>query len=424
MRVFIVASVSAIIAASGAASPFRIEPPAPDTHSFISITIGGAWKDTCVPHNAQMTILGSTITIVASAVLLGGGCGQAITLWEETVYPGVLAPATYDVRAFIDTNSGRIELGRTQLTVRAAEPFRAFPSGAPISGGTEVRLVSDNAWTGTLVTFGDAPPVEATPVGPKSLVVTAPSHAAGTVDIVVGSLTAVHAFTFYDPSAPPDRSIFEPLLFPVAFTGGGAHDSSWVTDNFIDAPAFDPTTFYESLPCSGCSSVAKQLVRLEANDPSGLLLHVARGTAGSLALSSRIRDLSRQAQSAGTAIPIVRERDWRLRALRLINIPNDDRVRMTLRVWSDHDAPVTVFISLGAPGAPSEASTTRTLTRDRDGVALYAQIDLDALSARVRSDQARYVRIQSSDGDPDVRLWALISITNNDTQHVTIISPQ
>lgn len=399
------------------ASAVLIQPAAPDTHSFVTVTIGGAWPDACVPAGTDTTIQGDAITIVVhQSVSIDTGCLTLITPWQQTADIGLLPPGTYNVHALIQQDNGHVtDLGTQRLTVRPAQPFRAYPPGAPVSGGTQVRLVSSNPWPTNQVVFGDSSVVTATYYG-TTLFVTAPPHAAGTVDIKVGTATATRAFTYYDPSDPPDPSIFEPVLFPIAFAGAGAYGSSWVTDNTISAPSTQAATFFELNPVT-------KLFRLDTTDPAGVLVHAGRGTIDSAALSSRIRDLSRQAESAGTQIPVVRESDWRLGTVRLTDIPSDPRFRTMLRIWSDHSRPYSVLVEASVKGRAQFASVEVGLTPAANGL-LYAQMDLGELVARIPSADPRDVTVNALAYDPDLRLWALVSVTNNDTQQVTAIGPQ
>ena len=399
------------------ASAILIEPTAPDTHSFVTVSIGGAWPDACVPAGTETSFVGSTFTIVVHQSLsIDSGCLTVVTPWQQTAELGLLQPGTYTVHALIQQDNGHVtDLGSPRFTVRPAQPFRAFPPGAPTTGGTEVRLVSSNPWPTNQVTFGDMPAVSATYYG-TTLFVTAPPHAAGTVDIRVGTATATRAFTYYDPSDPPDPSIFEPVFFPIAFTGPGAYGSSWVTENSISAPSTQGATFFELSP-------VKKLFRLDTTDPAGVLVHAGRGTIDSAALSSRIRDLSRQAESAGTEVPVVRERDWRLGGVRLTNIPADPHGRTMLRIWSEHSRPYSVLVEASVKGRAQFASVEVALSTQSNGLQ-YSQLDITELVVRIPSPDPRDVTITALAYDPDLRLWALATITNNTTQQVTAIWPQ
>ena len=76
----------------------------------------------------------------------------------------------------------------------------ASPTAGPTAGGTSVTLVGFNAGSATAVTFGGIPATNLIPVAANVIVVTAPAHAAGAVDIVLttsgGSATLVNGYTY------------------------------------------------------------------------------------------------------------------------------------------------------------------------------------------------------------------------------------
>jgi hypothetical protein len=53
----------------------------------------------------------------------------------------------------------------------------------------------------------------------------------------------------------------------------------------------------------------------------------------------------------------------------------------------------------------------------------FGSMDLSSALKQLRQGERATVRITPGGADPDTRIWAMISITNNETQHVTIISP-
>lgn len=66
------------------------------------------------------------------------------------------------------------------------------------------------------------------------------------------------------------------------------------------------------------------------------------------------------------------------------------------------------------------STETIVLTAGRGVRPLYAERMLDAYDRGVDSDRLR-VEIEPATGQPPV--WAFVSVTNNETQHVTAITP-
>jgi hypothetical protein len=158
-------------------------------------------------------------------------------------------------------------------------------------------------------------------------------------------------------------------------------------------------------------------------NPWGHLLYAMRGTTGSVDFASRVRDNSRQALTAGTEVPIARERDFRGQ-LRFLNVPVDSRYRVMLRLWSLGDFPqfIVNVDSLALDVAPL------SVTRIPATAMWFGSIDVTSLVSK-GSTNPTSVLVYPSGYSTCCRslafppIWGMLSITNNDTQQVTIISP-
>jgi hypothetical protein len=258
---------------------------------------------------------------------------------------------------------------------------------------------------------------------------------------------------------PPYERVLIPIVVntPIA----GAFGSLWQTFFTVRNDA-DQAVVVESLPegpCTFCPPVPPHqtiALGITAPDPnSGTFLYVGSPGLGKVTLSLRVQDLSRQALTWGTSIPVVRERNAFTGKLQLLDIPVDNRFRLALRVY-DIDPPasrqvrVRVFTNMSSPyyQAPVDSSTplvdtTVTLTpkfaqgSDRfadqpgtsmigDLVAAYPQLtSVPPLRPGVEGlDTTPRIRIEMDPMTQGVRFWAFVSVTNNETQHVTVIAPQ
>ena len=118
-----------------------------------------------------------------------------------------------------------------------------------------------------------------------------------------------------------------------------------------------------------------------------------------------------------------RETSW---DLSILDIPADDRFRRTLRLYDIDGAERNVTILVRPMGSAAAAEvtaadlTTGCTTAACDAPA-YAVVDLDPL---VKKLGATRVRVQVVSRLHDARLWAMVTTTNNDTQHVTAYTPQ
>lgn len=322
------------------AETIRFDPPNPSESRSVDAFVVGVWPDGCVPLVKSVVITSTTITLHLDATPpLGVFCSQA-TPYRRTFHLGVLPTGGYTVILVADQGDTSTELARGPLIVRDTETLSIAPYAVPESGG---QIVIGNPFflTAATVTIGGVT-VPASSDVDGLLIATAPPHAAGAVDVVVnssgGTVTSRAGLIYYD-AASADPAVFEPILFPLSFQGPGALGSQWTTESFIvnnGSQAF----FRDALPCDGCSTTFGAAIKQLTNDsnPWGHVLYAMRGTADALVFASRIHDTSRQAQTAGTEVPVVHERDFRGQ-LSFLNVPSDRRYRVTLRVWSLVDYP-------------------------------------------------------------------------------------
>jgi len=411
----------------GSSGNIRFDPPNATSHHSVDAIVSGIWPDGCVPSAKSVVVTGSTITLHLKADLPPDvGCPQSLTQYSRTFHLDVLPPDRYTVIAVADQNGVSFEQVRAPLIVRDSETLSILPYAVPITGGP-IAIASPFFLTGATVTI-DGATVPVNSNVDSQLLANAPPHAAGAADIVVnstaGTVSSKAALIYYDPAAA-DPAVFEPILFPLSFQGPGAFGSQWVTDSFIFSDG-STAFFRDPVPCSGCSTSislgSKQLT--SDGNPWGHVLYAMRGTTGLLTFASRIRDTSRQTQTAGTEVPIVRERDFRGQ-LHFLNVPSDARYRATLRLWSLGDFPQ--FIVQVDPGTNLIAPLSVTPI---PGTSMYfGSADVTSLLSQAKTTPVRVTVFPS--GYPSSltpvlfpQIWGMLSITNNDTQQVTILSPQ
>ncbi|HXH92209.1 MAG TPA: hypothetical protein VNN25_11560, partial [Thermoanaerobaculia bacterium] len=214
------------------------------------------------------------------------------------------------------------------------------------------------------------------------------------------------------------------ILFPLSFQGPGAFGSQWTTESFLSSSG-SAAYFRDPLPCAGCSSTFTLGTSRLTNDgnPWGHVLYALRGTTGSLELASRIRDTSRQAITAGTEVPVVRERDFRA-LLRFMNIPVDPKYRVTLRLWALGDYPQ---YSVGVDAVPALQNGI-SLTRITGTSMWFGSMDVTSMIKLADGNPTNLLVTPWPNGGtnllPAPPIWGMLSITNNDTQQVTIVSSQ
>lgn len=141
-----------------------------------------------------------------------------------------------------------------------------------------------------------------------------------------------------------------------------------------------------------------------------------------LALNLRVTDSSTAPHAAGVEIPLVRPSDFASLVL-LSPVPLNGHSRLKLRIYGGSIGEGPVQATVRASGATTNRDVmTRTVTvqgGDRNSpprFPSYAELDLPASSA---GDDALRLEIASSGA-----VWAFVSVTDDVSQDVTIITPQ
>ena len=141
----------------------------------------------------------------------------------------------------------------------------------------------------------------------------------------------------------------------------------------------------------------------------------------------RVQDVSRQSETWGTEIPVVRESDALTGATDLMDIPLGPEFRSLLRIYDFAPGVHAVRMRMfrlpdemePADADPLIAEWELTLGHGGDPrFPGYAQLMLPTtvVGERVRAEIAPLAE--------GMRFWAFVSVTNNATQHITVITPQ
>jgi hypothetical protein len=273
----------------------------------------------------------------------------------------------------------------------------------------------------------------------------------GTVDVRVliegkGEATLADGFRFTNsPDPDPLNSGWVLVPLTTAREVRGANGSVWQTQLRVfnnsawplepDGPLCNPVIL---APC------VQQV--LDPNETATLDLYPGsiEGTDGAFLwmpnpllrtavhMSLRVRDISENALSWGTSVPVVWPEQFATRQV-IIDIPTDARYRGMLRIYSSGSAPQTVEYRVFRENqqAPVLEGTVllhgivHPLPDPMPDHPAYAQIDL--LTPQVRAAGERvWVEVYNM-GDnvspPPPSVWAFVSVTNNDTQQITTMLP-
>ncbi|HEX9160924.1 MAG TPA: IPT/TIG domain-containing protein [Thermoanaerobaculia bacterium] len=314
------------------------------------------------------------------------------------------------------------------------------PSSGPAAGGTVVTVKGSGFAACPIcsppflptVFFGSVA-AKTTLVDAETLQAVTPAHPPQTVTVIVnqfnGRVTVPNAFTYTGDI----NDAFEPILLPVFSPPiHGAFGSEFQTlATAANRVGIEPIfVFGVDQSCFAPPPLGPlpfgDFVIVDANDFSaglttcssgpGRLLYVDKAHASAVTFNLRVRDLSRNAESHGTEIPIVRRSDFTTERISLLNVPIEDGFRNTLRIYAlaPTSAVVTVLgqrqtIAL-QPGAnafePAFAQFSNFPTPAEAG--FFGDIRVD---------------VEQPFGAVGVPIWAFITVTNNQTQEITTITP-
>jgi hypothetical protein len=242
-------------------------------------------------------------------------------------------------------------------------------------------------------------------------------------------ITLVLLFASLPAVAQIDPAL-ERILLPVATVDTpGAFGSLWHTE-FWARNDGDTGGFIMPLARSEASltphvDMQPPIFLASPGFPPGQFVFVRRIDAPKLRFNLRIRDISRETQTWGTEIPVVREDEFYTGSLTLMNVPTGTRFRQTLRIYAVSPTPAVVrmrVVPLQSVNAIADEDVELAAGDSLGMVPAYLQISLSERFPNLAASQP--VRIELQAAKPDLELWAFVTVTNNDTQEVTTATPQ
>lgn len=270
-----------------------------------------------------------------------------------------------------------------------------------------------------------------------------------TVESVVRSCVAAIIIAVTWISSARAQPTLEKFLVPVSVyqPTPGANGSQWTTSLLVRNKSSIPVrlggVFVDCGGIGSCggaidlvSGASYEVLPTLDGGSQASILYVPAGRSADLTFTLRVQDLSRQSQTWGTTVPVVNESQFRPEGVLLLDVPVSASFRNNLRIYEiDGQSPTDVIVRVFAiaPARPNITElpppdrllgeTVVTLGRGRpDQTPSYAQIANLSEIANVAS--VSRVCIQVVPRTPGVRIWSFVSITNNETQHVTVITPQ
>jgi hypothetical protein len=251
------------------------------------------------------------------------------------------------------------------------------------------------------------------------------------VALMAGSLFA------QQPEPTPSERVLLPILTPPV---PGAFGSEFHTELRI-ANDSENVVFLLGLDGNRCSPLCLPTPfpltldpneelgpeEITLNGSPGRFVFIAADQVSSVAMNLRVHDVTRDGLNYGTEIPIVREQDFRTNRITFVGVPTDARFRNTLRIYGD--SPIDVLVTVGDL-PPVRLRLTGGFTFP-GGLGLPEFFKPAYVAFNSFPTGIAPVRV-TVEADPDfisllpieVPLWAFITVTNNDTQVISTITPQ
>ncbi|HEX6086640.1 MAG TPA: IPT/TIG domain-containing protein [Thermoanaerobaculia bacterium] len=315
--------------------------------------------------------------------------------------------------------------------------YTITPSRGPVAGGTEVRITSREdlgGWPYALI-FGETP-VPAVLADSHTLLATTPAHLPGTVPVTIfqydfGIATDL-TFTFEGEA----EEAFDRLLLPVFVPPiRGAFGSEFRTDLRISldrsatarVPIYgvmDPKIYGANVPWE-LDEDPRSLRIEEGFGTPGRFIYVPKGRAKELSMNLRAYDVSRASSNYGTQIPIVPSSafatDGYSSKIGIIGVPTSPPFRSKLRIYGTPESGAALDVDIEMHGVTEMRRVDLIPTGDLYTPG-YAELDLpDGGIVNV------WIRVHTPPISallPAPDIWAFVSVTNNETQHITTITPR
>jgi hypothetical protein len=282
--------------------------------------------------------------------------------------------------------------------------------------------------------FGGVASPQVTVVSATVMRAVTPPHAEDVVEVEVRLFTLSYKSSFSFGYIRPR----EELLIPIALDIPGAHGSRWMTDVWVFNDSDETINLFSEvcnfiglvIPCGNKMLVAGHgalqlpiAARRYADDP-GLYLSPPTDIASRLHFSIRVHNTA-QPDDIGFEVPVARRTDFRKGRLDIVNVPVSDRFRSLLRIYDEMRtlvASVTVrAFDMNTGAFLAQRKLSQFLPTD--GPSRATLLLHDFLAAPELRGHAS-VRIEIEEADPNASLWALLTLTDNTNERVTVLTSQ
>lgn len=228
----------------------------------------------------------------------------------------------------------------------------------------------------------------------------------------------------------------ERVLIPVAFLGemAGGYGSRWTvqvhgynaSDRYIRVKPFGNCSFGA---CPAIPADARSAFSISPYNGvipgGGLFIYVDDPDHEAVRFNVRIHDVSRQDETWGTELPVVRESEISEGTIvDLLELPRQPGFRTTLRIYdfAAVNAPVIVRLHDDAQRTVISEEVVPLSDAGRP-LDVPSQAALNDFGASLGTGTSP-VRVEIIPTSPEMRIWAFATVTHNETQHVTTLTPQ
>lgn len=244
--------------------------------------------------------------------------------------------------------------------------------------------------------------------------------------VIRGLFAALTLVVGFATSAQAQR-----VLIPVAFFGEmpGAYGSRWI----VRLTAYNDHSLRNRIASGQCTlgvsckeyaepySTFEFPFQFPPWEPFGIWVDVA--FPDRVTFYYRTRDLSRQAETAGTMLPILHENDGTHQKLQFVAVPVEDRFRIMLRLYAlDGSDSVKLTVRSSDTGAELWAGLVPVPATSYPLQYVPAQTQLADVQNLLGGYRGE-VRVEV-EASPGKRVWGFVTVTHNETQHVTVVEAQ
>ncbi|HEX7809700.1 MAG TPA: IPT/TIG domain-containing protein [Thermoanaerobaculia bacterium] len=306
-----------------------------------------------------------------------------------------------------------------------------YPLSGPASGWSKVTIEGTGFSTCVCsppvpprVFFGETEAIRVNHLSEVKLEALAPPHTGGFVPMRVvlfdntQSKSSV-AYLFDVEDGDGVERVLIPLFTPPI---AGQNGAEFHTELRIVNERESPVTVH-GLTTNGTPFIVNGEVTPSPIGSPARFITIASKEHDQLWMNLRAYDTSRAADNFGTQIPLPREKDFIREEMVLSNIPTDPKFRSTLRIYSTTD-PGTISMRIVAQGH-TETKQINLRAGANEYEPAYAvftdfPVNVGPIRVEISSPPQELIFPPSSVPPP---MWAFISLTNNDMQMITTITP-